>query len=87
MQLLRASLHGALALLLSGCAMLTPPQPAPVSDAQRVQAADGEPAAWEIASQTTDAGTVQAYLDRFPEGAHAASAQLRLKLIQKGAIK
>lgn len=86
MQLLRAALFGVLAFLLSACQTIAP-APAPASDAQRVQAADGEAAAWEIASQSTQADTVQAYLDRFPEGAHAASAQLRLKLIQKGAIK
>lgn len=85
MQPLRAALIGALTVLLIGCQTLSP-STAP-TDAQRVQAAEGESAAWEIAAKATTADAVQAYLDRYPDGAHAASAKLRLKLIQKGTIK
>lgn len=40
-----------------------------------------------IASQAKEAAPLHSYLARFPEGEHQSSAQLRLRLIQKGAIK
>ena len=88
MQSLKVALLGVSTVLFSGCQILPPSSvPTAPTDAQRVQAAGEEGAAWEIAALAKDSETIQAYLDRFPAGAHAASAQLRLKLIQKGAIK
>lgn len=77
-------------MLVSACQTAPVSNPAAAvsqSDAERVTAAPSEAEAWAIASQAKVAAPLHAYLARFPDGEHQASAQLRLKLVQKGALK
>lgn len=74
--------------MVSGCnttAVL--PDPAPSAEVLAIRGAMSEDAAWSLARASKDAEVLSAFLDRFPEGSYHQSAQLRLKLIQRGAIK
>jgi len=53
----------------------------PLGSGPRPLGPEADDAAWNLAQQSDDAFGYQAYLDRFPEGQHAAAATQRLKAI------
>ncbi len=62
------------------------PSGQPSAEIVAVRSAQEEADAWAIAKSSKDAEVLNIYLDRFPQGGHAAMAKLRLKLIQSGEL-
>ena len=74
-------------IVLAGCQMGSKPDAVTVSpDVTAMNQAASEGAAWEIAKSTKDADALGAFLSKYPDSVHTATAKLRLSLIQKGAI-
>jgi uncharacterized caspase-like protein len=78
---LRAQAEARLAALPAEPESVTPPAPAPAVPASR--APDFELAYWDSIKESTNIGEFESYLQRFPDGAFAPLARLRIEQLQR----